>query len=639
MKSLSKNRTVSEMNSMRICTVMVCFFFICQGAFAQKLGHVISPEAFIDSGIVGVSPGGTLLFNDDHAVGAAEFLHQFSVHLGLTENDELRALGSETAEDGLTRDRFQQFHRGVPVDSADILIFSRDGKLKKARGSVAAGLDIDPALAMHEELALQLALEHVGAATYIWEVQGAGEEAYPSGELRIVRLPGEPEEWAWTPCWVFEIAAAKPSSYQRVFVDAFSGEIVKSPTLEHATPATGIAVTLFNGVRPIGTAERGRPKNDFILKDMDRNIHTKHFSSIAMYGGWFAANNVISDNNIWSGNAASAHWVTRVAHNYYLDRHGRNGLDGNGGEVRVLSRTDMPNNAFYKFVLGNDYLVFGAGAAALDIGGHEFTHGVIRHTSGLDNESLPGALNESFADIFGVMVERRITGTHDWDIGEDLSSGRIRDMDNPNALNHPDTLGGNFFVDTTNCSPSDNNDNCGVHTNSGVQNRWFSLLVDGDTLNNVTVNGIAITDAARIAFRNMTMHLPSNADFTDAREGSVDAAIDLFGQCSDEVKEVTNAWAAVGVGNPYSPCVPMSVNMSVKITSQQIVGTHYFTANVVNAQGGVTFHWLITDIGHFPSSNSSVAVDFPTSGLKQVTVVATDSTGAMAVDTHTVLVN
>ncbi len=64
----------------------------------------------------------------------------------------------------------------------------------------------------------------------------------------------------------------------------------------------------------------------------------------------------------------------------------------------------------------------------------------------------------------------------------------------------------------------------------------------------MNVNGIGIDNAALIVWRTLIFYLGQNSNYNDARNGSINAAIALFGECSNEVLQVRNAWAAVGVG-------------------------------------------------------------------------------------------
>jgi hypothetical protein len=180
-----------------------------------------------------------------------------------------------------------------------------------------------------------------------------------------------------------------------------------------------------------------------------------------------------------------------------------------------------------------------------------------------------GALNESFSDIFGEMIENYVAGPNDWLMGEDRTDGAIRDMSDPNDFSDPDTYLGTFWKNTCGgCS-----DNGGVHSNSGVQNYWFYLVAVGgsgtnDNGDDFNVTGIGRTAASAIAFRNQTVKLTTNSDYAAARAGAIEAAEDLYGPCSNEVKQVTNAWYAVGVGAAYceavltSPLKPGGYNIS-----------------------------------------------------------------------------
>ena len=90
------------------------------------------------------------------------------------------------------------------------------------------------------------------------------------------------------------------------------------------------------------------------------------------------------------------------------------------------------------------------------------------------------------------------------------------------------------------------------HTNSGVQNFWFYLLsVGGSGVNDngdpYSVTGIGISDAEKIAYRNLTVYLTPTSNFHNSRAGSINAAEDLFGLGSQQYFSVIDAWNAVGV--------------------------------------------------------------------------------------------
>ena len=195
-------------------------------------------------------------------------------------------------------------------------------------------------------------------------------------------------------------------------------------------------------------------------------------------------------------------------------------------------------------------MTFGDGANApltsIDVVSHEFTHGVTEFSAGLIYANESGALNESFSDIFGKAVEYEADPLlFSWLIGEGFGTP-FRNMSNPNAFGDPDTYNGTNWFEGA-------GDNGGVHINSGVQNYWFYLLVQGGSGTNdfgeiFDVPAIGWEKASAIAYRNLTEYLIPISQYKDAREGSLEAAADLYGVCSDEFKAVAEAWFAVGIG-------------------------------------------------------------------------------------------
>ncbi len=340
------------------------------------------------------------------------------------------------------------------------------------------------------------------------------------------------------------------------------------------------------------------------MKDETRGekIWTKDFG-----GGitWRLTGNVNDDNNSWgtaSSIPTSGHWAVEQSWDYYLQTFGREGPNGNGDELRVY--TSWPQaNARWRHIGGKDgiWLGFnmatGLSRACLDVVGHEYTHGVINSTAKLVFERESGALSESFSDIFGAMVQRFALGDVPaiWTHGEDHGAGTpTRSFTAPLTTTpaQPDTRLGTAWVaaDPVSCpSPSGFNDNCGVHINSGVQNRWFNLLAVGGTLNGVIVTGIGIDKAALIAHDNLTSFMQKHSDYQDAREGAINAAIGSFGPCSNEVIQTANAWAAVGVGGTMAPCTSITITGDFIVCINAPQFPYIFTATA--SPGGGNFTW------------------------------------------------
>jgi len=208
------------------------------------------------------------------------------------------------------------------------------------------------------------------------------------------------------------------------------------------------------------------------------------------------------------------------------------------------------------------------GVTGIDVTGHELTHGVTQTTSQLVYSKESGAMNESMSDIMGKNVQF-YTKHNDinWQLSNDMS-WIIRDMSNPKLISQPDTYKGQFWY-------SGFLDNGGVHTNSGVGNYMYYLLVmggSGTNDNGDAYNVVAIkTKAAAIIYRSETVYLFPNALYADWRTACINAATDLFGATSQAVKSVQDAFHAVGIGAGSSALAENTSLAELKITPNPVL--------------------------------------------------------------------
>lgn len=234
--------------------------------------------------------------------------------------------------------------------------------------------------------------------------------------------------------------------------------------------------------------------------------------------------------------AVSAHTNAEITYSYFKNTYGRLSIDNNDGtfySIVDVTRNGAPmDNAFWH----NGVMAYGDGntqyeplAEALDVAAHEMTHGVIDNSANLQYQFQSGALNESFADVFGVMVDR-----DDFFVGEEIALNAtalrdIADPTNPNVISpQPDDYAD--YVDLT-----IDQDKGGVHVNSGIPNRAAYLVIQS----------IGRTKAEQIYYRALTTYLNPTSNFLDARDALVQSAGDLYG--SVEVNAVQQAFDAVGI--------------------------------------------------------------------------------------------
>jgi Zn-dependent metalloprotease len=310
--------------------------------------------------------------------------------------------------------------------------------------------------------------------------------------------------------------------------------------------------------------------------------------------------------------AFDAHWGAGVVYDYWLKIHGRKSFDDNNATIKSYIHSGQAyDNAFWN----GSVMTYGDGSyqrgsnntgfaplTSVDVCAHEIGHGVCSFTSDLAYQKESGAMNEGFSDIWAACVEKYIidsidskllagTGTDSllngfkfFSIGEQIDardatptagsppfvdkpssaagSTALRYMNKPSLAGDPDYYFGPHFINP-NCQPTLANDQCGVHTNSGVLNRWFYLMVMGgsgrivtDTSKNKTgainndtfnVTGLGFRKAETIAYM-VELMLSQNATFLEARNMTIMATEVLYGKCSNEWKTAITAWHAVAVG-------------------------------------------------------------------------------------------
>jgi Zn-dependent metalloprotease len=196
-----------------------------------------------------------------------------------------------------------------------------------------------------------------------------------------------------------------------------------------------------------------------------------------------------------------------------------------------------------------DRKLFNRFTAALDVIGHELTHGVTQHSAGLGYSGESGALNEHISDVFGILIKQYALeqpARHaDWVIGRGLFTAAVngkglRSLSAPGTAYDDPVLGRDpqpahmrDYVVTA-------EDNGGVHINSGIPSHAFYLVAS-------EASTYAWDVAGRIWYRALTSGLSSNATFADFARATISAAATLCGAGRRVHRLVTDAWAAVGV--------------------------------------------------------------------------------------------
>lgn len=564
---------------------------------------------------------------------------------------DLTMLKSKLSKSGLDHQKYQQTYKGLPIEGATCNVHSKNNKILSITSNLfkisQERQSNKPQLESFQ--ALNKSLKTLDYSEYYWQNEYWENEIkkrtnnpiatyYPSGELMWYNQHG-----SLVLAYKFDIHASSPDKFFRIFTDANTGEILNQLPMESNCDGTTVN-TIFNGTHTISTLN--------ILPGLLWDLHDDCFNDEITIFDWNSSTctaspaSILSSDNTWTTDnqrfGGSVLYYTRQASNYWFAQ-GLNGYDDADGDINgyinaIFDGSSSPgcqaysDNASMSFAGGT--LKVGLGSSGTlanswstqDILGHEYTHAVTGSSAGLNYSYESGALNESFSDIFGEVIERFSLGSNDWLMGDERTDGAIRSMANPNLYYNPDTYLGTYWY-------SGSADNGGVHTNSGVQNFWFYLLSQGgsgtnDNGDSYSVSGLGISTASIIARENLLSYLDSDDGYAEARSKSIQAAIDIYGLCSNQVKQVTNAWYAVGVGNAYPQATATATQ------------TEICAGNTINLQssGGVSYSWSgpngFTSNAQNPSINNAMAANQGT-----YTVTATFSNGCTGTASVYITVN
>lgn len=347
--------------------------------------------------------------------------------------------------------------------------------------------------------------------------------------------------------------------------------------LIHHIDATGTANTAYSGAQTIHSDLNA---GSYRLRDLTKGngVKTLHGETGRVGTDYTStsANWTLPGTDIA---ALDAHFGVSKTYEFYKVNFNRDSYDNYGSALTSYVNDDhYTDNAYWNgtamyFCKRSNGTP--GGVTSIDVTGHELTHGFTQSASDLAYVNESGAMNESISDIMGKSVQFWAKPNDiNWKLGNSMN-WIIRDMANPNAYQQPDTYNGTYWYG------SDGD----VHTNSGVGNFMFYLLVTGgsgtnDKGNAYSVSGIGLAKADQIIYRTNNMYLTPTAKYANWRTACIRAATDLYGAYSNEVVQVQNAWYAVGVGE--KPVVCTSVLTPTNLTATNV------TAN------GATISWSST---------------------------------------------
>ncbi len=528
-------------------------------------------------------------------------------------------LTEESVEkDGYTHFKYQQFHEGLPVFGSRYILHEKQGTVHTASGRYTPQISASAKPGINATTAVAFAKRAMKASKYdskaIEPVLCYIDPAFPQVSETVVLA------------YRVDLQSAEPFDKRRYFVAADGGKIITQfpLILQEGVPST--AKTRYYGVQNI-TTDSIAPQ-EFILRDPTRG------EGIFIYnidGGEFT--NTSSTWDLTNANkdevALDAHFCTQEFYDMMLADFNWQGQDGNGKALQAYVHGGDYANAFWNgesTTYGDGDCVYGP-LTTLEVVGHEFTHGVIDYTSKLVYDSESGAINESLADMFGKMLERKTDpGNSSWDLGHSFiigaSGAPFRIMDDPNSVEMPAFYKGAFWLD--------NND---VHINSSIGNLWFSMLVDGrqginEAGESFDVPALGMDKTGQIVFQTNKNFLTESSNYNAFYEYSTAVAEALYGVGSTEAKAVKEAWKAVGLPNMPAAVLDLSIS-GTGFSNGSFCGINQYlpVKFTITNSGGIAYDPSM--LGYVTLSGSSVSnrtinLDSPIAPGEAVEILVTD---------------
>lgn len=438
---------------------------------------------------------------------------------------------------GFTHVSFAQKYHGLPVLGGHLIVHLND------RGITGVNGRFVPGIAVGTQPVVSAAAARETAASDLRKRAGARQAGAVGAELAVYRIGLlEGFEGANRLAWAVDVAAG--IQREQIWIDARSGAILNRISL-HPDALYRIVYT--------PEYDPSDPGKNVVRKEGDPQTFVPMVDNLYDFSG--------------------------QAYDLFRNAFGRDSFDGAGATMRtVYLVNDICPNAYWNGQSTN----YCPGFDADDIVAHEWGHAYTQHTHNLIYSYQSGALNESYSDIWGETLDLNngrdtlVGGTNNdepypagsrWIIGEDLvgpaqNSLLTRDMWDPDRLGSP----GKVTSANYHCAESDGG---GVHTNSGVPNHAYAMLVDGQTYNGQTVEPIGFVKATNLYYRAMTSYQFPSANFTDHEQALHASCADLVGatlmdlrtglpstdvMTANDCAQVAKAMLAVEMSVPPTQC-------------------------------------------------------------------------------------
>lgn len=516
-----------------------------QNSGAQVFAHASNETGVYD--FVRATGNGVIV--TDNALATPEmraraFLNQHGGLVGMNDTERALALNpaatgvagasalslSKVYQDnaGQTHVRLDQKYLGMQVFGAQLVVHMNSSGITGVNGDFVPGVNVAPSPAVAAQRARQIAIGHV--------VEGQNLQAAET-ELAVYRT-GLLEGFRGENVLAYAVVVTDGKAIRdQVWVEAAKGRVLNR-----------ISLNPHGLDRIIYTPEYGEP------------FDVRHEGDPLTPGATPGTSGADPINNLY---VMAGH-----TYNMFRSAFGHDSYDNAGRTMHsVYLVNDICPNAYWNGVSTNYCPDFDAD----DVVSHEWGHAYTQFTHNLIYSYQSGALNESYSDIFGETADllngvdaeggannsQPMPTGQRWQVGEDVQGfnqpalGILRDMWTPTRFGDPDKVSATQYA----CGSGDGG---GVHTNSGVPNHAFAMLVDGKTFNGQTVAAIGFTRALAIYYRAMTVYQTPTTDF-------VQHAVALQTSCNDLIGQPLNSIStSTATGSPSSDVITSATCQQVE---------------------------------------------------------------------------
>jgi Zn-dependent metalloprotease len=462
--------------------------------------------------------------------------------------------------------KFAQLYRRIPVYGALVTVeLDADNSLLAIHTALGEPADVDPVATVSPAQALAVIGEDGPTDEPPKLYYYFDNQAHPP-RWRLVYIAKDVPNAAGS-----ELALHAPDLADYV-VDAHLGILIARLPRTQSLDWSSITVTAADGLghlRDITVESDGAGHHRLVDAGYNVRTHDFRYQNVRQHSQLLPGAFVTNPPAPWSPAAVSAHANAVDVANYLATVLRRDGLDNHGGPLIssincTYNALDEPDNKVWRnaawigtqMVYGQRLVdgVLRSYAIASDVVAHEITHGLTEATARLEYRAETGALNESYSDIFGILISNYGVASiadWNWEIGEDLDATGIplRDISDPTRYGQPAHMDDFRTVEPDDIlSPL--NDNGWVHINSGIHNKAAHNLLTASGPDGTGV--FAAAEVAAVYYLALTQYLSRTSLFADSRRGVVLATRTLTradppARQDQKLQAVADAFDAVGI--------------------------------------------------------------------------------------------